>query len=81
MEPAPNTVQPWTLLVDPEAAQSAIQRISKLGLVRHICHPLDSRQKRLEGNPWARFDAAIEAETQDSVLDNTTVGETVDGIN
>jgi len=80
MEPAPDTVQPWTLLVDPEAAQSAIQRISRLGLVRHICHPLDRRHKRAESAPWALFDAAVEAETQDGTPDDLIANDISDGI-
>ncbi|MBE0626939.1 MAG: hypothetical protein IH606_19230 [Burkholderiales bacterium] len=53
----------WAMLVDSTAAQSAIDRISKLNLPRRICRPLDRDRRREQGKnaELEKFDAAIEA--------------------
>ena len=51
----------WTLLLDPAATQTAIERISKLELPRKICRPLDRKREKIENAELALFDAEIEA--------------------
>ena len=51
----------WALLVDPAAAQSVIERMSKLDLPRRICRPLDGKCELSGNTERAQFDAAIEA--------------------
>ena len=51
----------WALLVDPAAAQSAIEKIAKLALPRRVCRPLDRRREQIENAELAKFDAAIDA--------------------
>jgi hypothetical protein len=52
----------WALLVDPAAAQSVIERMSKLELPRRVCRPLDRGNEKKIGNAEReQFDAAIEA--------------------
>jgi hypothetical protein len=51
----------WALLVDPAAAQSVIERISKLRLPRRVCRPLDRRREQIENTELAKFDAEVEA--------------------
>ena len=58
-EQAPDTIRPWTLLLEPAAAQSAVQRISKLNLTRHICRPLDARHKHVDNSESVKFFAAF----------------------
>lgn len=70
MEPAPATVQAWALLLDPAAAQSAIQHISSLNLTRHICRPLDFRHKRIDNSELAKFDAAVEAAVEEEEIND-----------
>jgi hypothetical protein len=65
MEHAPALTQPWTLLLDPAAAQSMIERVAKLKLPRRICRPLDHRCQPVKNPELARFDAAVEAEAAD----------------
>jgi len=62
MEHAPAVTQPWTLLLDPAAAQSMVERVAKLNLPRRICRPLDRRRQPIMNAELARFDSAIEAE-------------------
>lgn len=51
----------WTLLIDPAAALTVIERISKAELPRKICRPLDRRREERENAELARYDAEIEA--------------------
>jgi hypothetical protein len=53
--------QRWALLVDPAAAHSVIERISKLELPRRTCRPLDHRAPRNASAELAAFDATIDA--------------------
>ena len=55
----------WALLVDSAAAQSAIERVSKLNLPRRICRPLDRVREQIENAELRQFDAAIEAAVED----------------
>lgn len=59
---APALTQPWTLLLDPAAAQSMIERVAKLKLPRRIYRPLEPRHQPIMNAELARFDAAVEAE-------------------
>ena len=61
MEYAPATTQAWALLLDPAAAHSIIERVSKLKLPRRICRPLDRRRERIDNSELAKFDAEVEA--------------------
>jgi len=63
MEQAPVLSQRWAMLVDSTAAQSAIDRLSKLNLPRRICRPLDRdrRREQRKNAELEQFDAAIEA--------------------
>jgi len=61
MEQTPVLAQRWALLVDPAAAHSVIERISKLELPRRICRPLDRGSKPTANAELRQFDAAIEA--------------------
>lgn len=56
------TVQPWALLLDPNAAQAAVEHISSLKLQRRICRPLDHRRKLVTDPALMQFDAAVDAE-------------------
>ena len=56
------TVQPWALLLDPNAAQSAVEHISRLKLRRRICRPLDRRREQVIDAELMQFDAAVDAE-------------------
>ena len=51
----------WALLVDPAAAHSVIERMSKLELPRRVCRPLDRGGKPQKNAELERFDADIEA--------------------
>jgi hypothetical protein len=62
MEQAPALVQPWALLLDPVAAQSVIERVSKLKLPRRTCRPLERRREQIMNAELAQFDAAVETE-------------------
>ncbi len=62
MEETPVSSQPWTMLLDPEAARSAVERLSKLNLRRRICRPLDRKRQRGVNAELMQFDAAIEDE-------------------
>ena len=53
--------QRWALLIDPSAAQSAIERLAKLALPRRICRPLDRKREQIENLELEQFDAAIDA--------------------
>jgi hypothetical protein len=61
MEQAPALAETRPLLVDPAAAQFAIERISKLKLPRRICRPLDRKRERIDNAELAQFDAAVES--------------------
>ena len=61
MEQTLALAQRWAMLVDPVAAQSVIERVSKLALPRRICRPLDRRREQIENAELATFDAAVEA--------------------
>jgi hypothetical protein len=61
MEETPVLAQRWAVLVDPAAAQSVIERISKLELPRRSCRPLDRWRAKSANAELAQFDAAIEA--------------------
>ena len=62
MEQTPALAQTWALLLDPAAAHTAIERVSKLKLQRRICRPLDRRREQIINPELMQFDAAIEAE-------------------
>ena len=62
MEHVPTVGESWTLLLDPAAAQSLIERVSKLKLPRRVCRPLDRRREQVINTELTRFDDAIEAE-------------------
>lgn len=51
----------WALLVDPAAALSVIERVSKLELPRRSCRPLDRWRPQPKNAELAQFDAAVEA--------------------
>jgi hypothetical protein len=61
MEQTPVLAPRWALLIDPAAAHTVIERISKLELPRRTCRPLDHGHKQVENADLAGFDAAIEA--------------------
>jgi len=61
MEQTVAPAQGWALLLDPAAAQSVIEHISKLNLPRRICRPLDRRREQIENAELARYDAEVEA--------------------
>ena len=69
MEQTLALAQTWTLLIDPAAAQSVIERLSKLRLPRRICRPLDRRRERLDNAELAQFDAAVEAAVEAEAAD------------
>lgn len=62
MERFPALGQPWTLLLDPAAAQAVIERMAKLNVRRRICHPLDRKGERIIDATLAKFDREIDAE-------------------
>jgi len=62
MEHVPAVCESWTLLLDPAATQSLIERVSKLNLPRRVCRPLDRKHGQGINADLARFDDAIEAE-------------------
>ena len=62
MEHVPAVGESWTLLLDPAAAQSLIERVAKLNLPRRVCRPLDRKPEQVINADLAHFDDAIEAE-------------------
>jgi len=69
MEPFPALEQPWALLLDPVAAQSMIERMSKLNFRRRICRPLDGKPERIIDARLAQYDAVVEAANDELIGD------------
>ena len=69
MEQFPALGQSWTMLLDPVAAQSMIERMSKLNFRRRICRPLDGRGERIIDAKLAQYDAEVEAANDENIGD------------
>ena len=50
---------PFALLMDPETALAAVERLERKGLKRHICRPLDKPLIPLNGDA-AAYDRSVE---------------------
>jgi hypothetical protein len=72
MEHAPALIPAWTLLVDPSAAQSIIERVAGLKLPRRTCRPLDRRRPLIVNPELARFDAEVEAANDENATEIET---------
>ncbi len=69
MEQIPALGQSWAMLLDPVAAQSMIERMSRLNYRRRICRPLDRRAERIIDAKLAQYDAEVEAANDEIIGD------------
>ena len=73
MEQSHVVAQRWSLLVDPTAARSVVERISKLELPRRVCRPLDHRATRTSSAELAEFDASVDAAVEAETIRDETI--------